>query len=31
MNTSLTKIDLNRSKIGDAGGKAIGEALKEYC
>ena len=28
MNTSLTKIDLNRNNIGDEGGKAIGEALK---
>ena len=28
MNTSLTKIDLSFNKIGDEGGKAIGEALK---
>ena len=28
MNTSLTKIDLGGNKIGDEGGKAIGEALK---
>ena len=28
MNTSLTKIDLHSNKIGDEGGKAIGEALK---
>ena len=28
MNTSLTKINLQHNKIGDEGGKAIGEALK---
>ena len=28
MNTSLTKIYLYGNKIGDEGGKAIGEALK---
>ena len=28
MNTSLTEIYLDGNKIGDEGGKAIGEALK---